>query len=61
MQQGQNHSVPFPSPFNSTVVSAYKIEQNATLASPQCSAKLKKNGCVNRMASSSSHVASLGP
>ena len=39
----------------------YKIEQNATLVSPQCSAKLNKNGCANRMTSSNSHVASSGP
>ena len=32
MQRGQNRGVTFPSPFNSTVLSAYKIEQNATLA-----------------------------
>ena len=38
----------------------YKIEQNATLASPQRSTELNKNGCANRMASSSSHVASSG-
>ena len=61
MQWGQNRGVTFPSPFNSTVLSAYNIEQNDTLVSPQCSAKLNKNGCVNRMASSSSHVASSGP
>ena len=31
MQRGQNRGVTFPSPFNSTVLGAYKIEQNATL------------------------------
>ena len=46
MQRGQNWGVTFPSPFNSTVLSAYKIEQNATLASPHCSAELNKNGCA---------------
>ena len=60
MQRGQKRGVTFPSPFNSTVLNAYKIEQNATLVSPQCSEKLNKNGCANCMASSSSHVASLG-
>ena len=61
MKWGQNHGVTFPSPFNSIVLSALKIEQNATLVLPQCSAELNKNGCANRMASSSSHVASSGP
>ena len=61
MQQGQNQGVTFASPFNNIVLSAYKIEPNATLTSPQCSADLNKNGCANRMASSSFHVASLGP
>ena len=61
MQRGQNRGVTFPSRFNSTVLSAYTIEQNATLVSPQCPTKLNKNGCANRMASSSSQVASSGP
>ena len=61
MQRGQNWGVTFPAAFNSTVLSAYKIEQNATLASRQCSADLNKNGCANCMASSSSYVASSGP
>ena len=43
MQRVQNQGVTFPSPFNSTILSAYKIEQNATLVLPQCSAKLNKN------------------
>ena len=61
MQWGQNRGVTFPSPFNSTVLSAFsKFEQNATLVSPQCSTELNKNGCANHMASSSSHVASSG-
>ena len=55
---GVLHSPP-PSIALSSVL--YKIEQNATLVSPQCSTELNKNGCANRMASSSSHVASSGP
>ena len=62
MHQGQNQGVTFPSPFNSTILNAFtKFEQNATLVSPQCSTELNKNGFANHMASSSSHVASLGP
>ena len=58
MQRGQNRGVTFPSPFNSTVLSAL---QNATQVFPRCSVELNKNGCANRMASSNSHVASSGP
>ena len=58
VKTGVLHSPP-PSIALSLVL--WKIGQNATLVSPQCSVELKKNGCANRMESSSSHVASSGP